>query len=489
MRALYGIVFVLGLAVGLAACGPDEPDPGSGGPDAGQQDPSSCGPESCDGCCTESGDCVDEIWDRQCGSGGTLCVDCSDDGQACSDVGQCQERECDETTCPDGCCLDDECVDGDDADGCGQGGLQCQTCDTDAGQLCDGTQCRAPCGPSNCSGCCADEFTCVVDPDDEACGSGGESCEDCGDEGFCDFEGQCRDDTCENTCDGCCTDAGDCIERDDQEDFQCGLQGNPCENCESLGDAESAYVCADPGVCISDTCAGGCGGGCCDPSEDEPCQPGTEPAACGGGGDACVSCASFEICSNDDRECRLDPESLWDVVILHAEMPDTDEDGSGWGPLGGQPDPYVRMTLGYDSENELEAQTESVDDATFVEYNEVIFEEVRAADLMEPHLVLFEWVNDNGFHWPDRVMSLEQPIIIPEHLFGVETNLVWEQSDEYEDAENSPLEFVVTFDLVPSGEADDLEVGTATRTVSDTPLRMCRGDNAAVLATDLPTPR
>lgn len=55
------------------------------------------------------------------------------------------------------------------------------------------------CGPSNCSGCCLDDGTCVHGDEVERCGSGGAACADCSFDGIC---GEAR--TCESSgeCEG-----------------------------------------------------------------------------------------------------------------------------------------------------------------------------------------------------------------------------------------------------------------------------------------------
>lgn len=466
-RALTRIALTLVLSLAAGACATTEV---SEGPDADTGE-ELCGPDNCSGCCTSGGDCILDLSDDQCGAGGQACAPCGGSEVCDRDSGQCAEPpDCDATTCADGCCSeDDECITpADDGEACGSGGLQCAECDTGAGEVCDGSQCRTPCGPDNCTGCCADDFTCVEgdDVDEGACGEQGGPCEDCDAGAICEG-GECREDSCENTCDGCCTAADECISRDELDDDECGINGAPCQDCTQDGEE----VCADPGVCVSAECAATCGDedfGCC--TEDGQCRPGDDPDECGAGGDACVDCGPNAICDEDDRECVLDPESEWDIVIENAEVPERREDGSSWGTFGGLPDPYVRVTVDLDGPDEREGETESVDDATFAVYDgEVVLEGVPAEHLTEPGSVLFEWINDNTFF--DETMSLPVPILVPEDLFTGEL-LIWAQEDEYEDAENSPLFFAVRFRLFPSDGTQTYD--PASHQVASQPL--CTGD-------------
>lgn len=76
LRSLF-VAFACGFALSLSAsCGP-------AGPGAKQ-----CGPESCDGCCTETGDCLAGTAVFECGAGGAACLAC-EANQACN-AGTCQ---------------------------------------------------------------------------------------------------------------------------------------------------------------------------------------------------------------------------------------------------------------------------------------------------------------------------------------------------------------------------------------------------------------
>jgi hypothetical protein len=459
-RALNCFVFAFGLALAVAACGGE--DLTGGFPDAGGST-NACGPSNCAGCCTQEGACITNIWDRQCGAGGQICTDCTTSGRGCNETGQCQEPDaCNAANCPDGCCVGDECVaPGDSDDACGTSGTQCQICDAERGHQCDGEQCRAPCGPDTCAGCCVDQFTCRDIPNERACGGGGEPCEDCGVDGLCTGDGQCVDASCANTCSGCCTEDGDCIDGGDNlEDAQCGRRGELCVEC------ASGEFCADPGRCISEACTDSCQGGCCDP--DGTCHPGGTPTSCGAGAQACINClqeglwGEHSICGGDG-ECRLDPNSRWDVIIENAEVPLLDQNGRHWDTFPNQPpDPYVVMTVGLGTGDERTNQTHHINNVTFADYDSfVIHESVRAEQLMTPGQVQFMWFDDDFFTSDDQ-MSLPKSTFIPEELF-TGALLIYRQIDEYEDAENSPLEFIVRFRVIPTGgEPNAHEVRTQT---------------------------
>ncbi len=151
-------------------------------------------------------------------------------------------------TCPDGCCASDgQCVlpQKDWNQACGGYGEPCEKCDVDAGFFCKGSCLRAtdgPCSPSNCDGCCYGNDYCSTGRHDNSCGHGGEPC----------------------------------------------LRCNPAEgsgHCELLDGGGG--VCSDAGPpCDPETCAG-----CC--TTDGVCAVGTQPFACGSGGQDCTNCVFF----------------------------------------------------------------------------------------------------------------------------------------------------------------------------------------------------
>jgi hypothetical protein len=82
------------------------------------------------------------------------------------------------------------CVAGSTDTQCGNQGVACQDC-TKAQGVCEmGQTCSnaPPCGSSNCpKGCCGTDGGCQQGQSDEACGTDGELCIDCTDQGMSDM--------------------------------------------------------------------------------------------------------------------------------------------------------------------------------------------------------------------------------------------------------------------------------------------------------------
>lgn len=91
-----------------------------------------------------------------------------------------------EEDCSNGCFLSGVCQSGASVSACGDGGGACDVCG--AGESCDDGTCVAAspssCSPANCAGCC-DGDACLSGTSSAACGSGGDSCVDCGPRGIC----------------------------------------------------------------------------------------------------------------------------------------------------------------------------------------------------------------------------------------------------------------------------------------------------------------
>jgi cysteine-rich repeat protein len=109
--------------------GTPQADAGTGGQhDAGAADTAPACTVSCDR--TTSDNCTGSTC--RCGSG-PVCGS----GARCV-LGACR---CDATSCPNGCCNGSVCLPGNSNDACGSGGASCQACTGDA--RCTGHQCRA----------------------------------------------------------------------------------------------------------------------------------------------------------------------------------------------------------------------------------------------------------------------------------------------------------------------------------------------------------
>lgn len=93
-------------------------------------------------------------------------------------------------------------------------------------------------------------------------------------------------------------------------------------------------ACGDdppPTGCGPSNCAGCCAG--------DVCQGGTATTACGGGGGACVACGASLACLSN-RTCGLDPNAIWRVQPLSAQIA-PDNNGSSWDGDGSPPDVFA----------------------------------------------------------------------------------------------------------------------------------------------------
>ena len=126
MKHCFSIALALVCLVG-AGCGEDtaaveDQDTGvrveQPAPDAGQQ--------TCNGCVDSAGQCQSGDDDEACGASGAACAVC-DDGNTCTDGACVETPTCGPQTC-DGCCDEaGECATGGDDDTSGLGGASCVT--------------------------------------------------------------------------------------------------------------------------------------------------------------------------------------------------------------------------------------------------------------------------------------------------------------------------------------------------------------------------
>jgi len=141
--------------------------------------PPECGPDNCNGCC-DGDDCIATPTDAQCGADGSECTEC--DSEATCTAGAC-ELPCEDTCF--GCCTQSgECIDDEEQDAsvCGFLGFDCEACLGD--QNCDFGVCSSPGCIETCDGCCIGD-TCYDGFDDTECGFE-ETCEVCSDGQSCD---------------------------------------------------------------------------------------------------------------------------------------------------------------------------------------------------------------------------------------------------------------------------------------------------------------
>jgi hypothetical protein len=111
-----------------------------------------------------------------------------------------------------------------------------------------------------------------------------------------------------------------------------------------------------------------------------------------GAGRACVAGA-----------CRIDPASHWDVVAVGATVPVNQRDGSTWDPLGGLPDPYVRLAFD-DTGTHTEGRTPSYSNSTTAVWTETIVRDVRASALLTERFTL-DFLDDDLPATPDVIES------------------------------------------------------------------------------------
>jgi len=262
-----------------------------------------CDPQTCGGCC-EGNVCFAGKDPNECGLNGQSCLHCESSNLTCSPQQTCVQPPCGSQTCT-GCCFGDQCLSGTDPAACGISGAVCGNCLASGGKcvaegtggVCEG---QPTCNASNCPGCCQGTM-CVPGSSPTACGSGGQTCtncqtlgEGCGAAGggfFCESVSACGPENCP----GCC--AGNaCLPGTDPN--ECGIGGQFCENCASLGGACIASQGGFGGFCENNNLCGPNCQGCC---EGSACEPGNNPTACGTFGQPCTDCTQFgETCGGAD---------------------------------------------------------------------------------------------------------------------------------------------------------------------------------------------
>jgi hypothetical protein len=244
----------------------------------------------------------------------------------------------------------------------------------------------ASCTPDNCQGCCRED-KCIEGKDKDACGRNGAACQSCSAAQECTDEGQCHEPCGPNNCKGCC-DGDNCIPGETTE--KCGGGGEACTKCSAQN---PDLICADQ-KCIDGSCKATCLSGCCTASG---CQSGTEASACGTNAGACVACGYGKACSN--HACVLDTDSLWDVAITGADIPEKKLNGSAWDPFNGLPDPYVKLFSNLAATSHA-GQTAYVSDNLHPTYSESPLKGISAKELMN-NLSFEIW--DDDVDYDDQV--------------------------------------------------------------------------------------
>ena len=270
-----------------------------------------CNASTCPwGCCDPSSypmQCLSGTDPWSCGSNGQACQYCAGPGQQCVVTysgGYCSSSgSCDPSNCP-GCCdynsYPPVCVGGWDQWACGLGGMACQMCDMT--QKCDMGKCvgGSECSSWNCSGCCDYSFyppVCQPGFDPSKCGANGAQCL------WCDATQKCSNGACvgpgpcgPGNCSGCCDAVtGQCMSGTSL--YACGMKGETCNSCsgpnqQCVSNPGGGGYCEGTSDCGPWNCPG-----CCDYNSYPPlCVNGTDPYACGSGGNACSMCPAGSSC-------------------------------------------------------------------------------------------------------------------------------------------------------------------------------------------------
>jgi len=214
------------------ACASDEICVPDGQPNARTCQPQqTCGPATCPGCCVGN-QCVVTTTPLACGTNGQACKTCGPN-QVCDMLGNCVAGSvCNPASCG-GCCVGDICAVGTQQNACGSGGDLCQNCANQSPpRVCQSGSCQLPaCGPATCpNGCCAGN-TCVVGTQDNACGpTGGGACNDCTASNQVCQGRQCADKCGPGNCAGCCRPSNTCDPLG-IDNNSCGQGGVACANC------------------------------------------------------------------------------------------------------------------------------------------------------------------------------------------------------------------------------------------------------------------
>lgn len=228
----------------------------------------------------------------------------------------------------------------------------------------DGKPQAVTCTPANCKGCCRDD-KCETGDQTSACGASAAACEICSPTASCKA-GKCTEPCRPDNCAGCC-DGDTCVLGTAKD--KCGKNGAKCSAC------GGTFVCSKQ-TCIDSSCQATCQSGCCTATG---CQPGTAATACGTGAEACIDCGPGRLCQA--AACALDRNSLWDVYISFAVLPEKDSADLYWDYPTGAPDAFVIV---YSSEgaSSHSGQTTVINDSTIPFWAETPLKGVKASELL-----------------------------------------------------------------------------------------------------------
>ena len=249
-----------------------------------------------------------------CGRSNLLDYDTVTDGAA--DVVNPDGGSCGPGSCPTGCCDGaGKCRTGTDINACGGGGDSCEDCVANKFEACSPTlhacySTQPSCDVTTCgNGCCTTIMgspACVAGNSDPACGAGGQACVDCTTTGAVCDDGThtCAAKTCDaTTCPtGCCS--GGVCHSGQPDDTACGTGGAACVVCPSSASCTSDGKCdGPPPICNATNCKGCCLSG-------TVCVVGTFDTECGMAGQKCADCTNTsqtcqgQACVNPSTTCN-----------------------------------------------------------------------------------------------------------------------------------------------------------------------------------------
>ncbi len=144
-------------------------------------------------------------------------------------------------------------------------------------------------GGGGCSGCTSINGQCLPGNTSSNCGAFGKACVGCSSSQTC-TAGACVSNICNaSNCTGCCT-GNICIGPANETNLFCGNSGQQCAACAAGQTCQNTKCTPVVGQCGPANCSGCCAGGVCVVQ--------TTSAACGSGGQACISCGPTTSCLN-----------------------------------------------------------------------------------------------------------------------------------------------------------------------------------------------
>lgn len=116
--------------------------------------------------------------------------------------------------------------------------------------------------------------------------------------------------------------------------------------------------------------------------------------SCGQSGEICQICRGNTTCL--DGACAIDPESLWNIVVINAEVMMSPPDGE-WDTWGSDPDLYVEISVSWNDESEeweVQERTSTKDDTLFTTWDETVISGVPARRILNGGIGVQLWDAD-----------------------------------------------------------------------------------------------